>query len=72
MTIERWAPILFGLLGLIIWQASVVALHTPPYVLPGPMAIIAAFTADWQSLLISLAQPSASPPPPCSPPPCLA
>ena len=54
MSIERWAPILFGLLGLIIWQASVVTLHVPPYILPGPIAIIAAFVADWQSLLISL------------------
>jgi NitT/TauT family transport system permease protein len=54
MKTECWAPILFGVFGLLIWQGAVIALHVPVYVLPGPIAIIQAFFADWQSLLISL------------------
>lgn len=52
--IERIAPIAFGLAALLLWQGSVLAFNVPPYVLPGPAAIIAAFWADRGSLLLSL------------------
>ncbi len=51
---ERTAPLLFGLIALILWQIAVTALRVPPYVLPGPVAVIAAFWADRASLLLSL------------------
>jgi NitT/TauT family transport system permease protein len=52
--LERTAPIAFGLLGLILWQTAVSLLHVPVYVLPGPIAIVAAFWSDHASLLLSL------------------
>jgi NitT/TauT family transport system permease protein len=41
MTSRAVAPLAFGLLGLATWQAMVVALHVPEYLLPSPTAIIA-------------------------------
>jgi NitT/TauT family transport system permease protein len=52
--LERAAPIAFGLFFLLLWQGSVSLLHVPSYILPGPVAILAAFWADHLSLLISL------------------
>ena len=37
------APLLFGLLALLAWEAAVARADVPPYILPGPVAIIAAF-----------------------------
>ncbi|OYV64041.1 MAG: ABC transporter permease, partial [Acidiphilium sp. 37-67-22] len=51
---ERWAPIVFGLAALALWQGLVIGLRVPPYVLPGPAAIVIAFWADRASLLLSL------------------
>ena len=51
---ERLAPIAFGLLVLLGWEAYVRAAEIPPYLLPGPLAIIAAFWADPAGLLGSL------------------
>ncbi|MCF3948095.1 ABC transporter permease subunit [Acidiphilium sp. AL] len=53
-SVERAAPIAFGLIGLGLWQGAVSSLHVPVYVLPGPTAIVAAFWIDHTSLLISL------------------
>jgi NitT/TauT family transport system permease protein len=50
----RWAPVLFGLLALTLWEAAVRLLDVPVYVLPGPVAILGAFVADPIGLLQSL------------------
>jgi NitT/TauT family transport system permease protein len=51
----RWAPLLFGLLALSLWEAAVRLGGVPVYVLPGPLAIVGAFVADPWGLLVSLA-----------------
>jgi NitT/TauT family transport system permease protein len=49
------APILFGLLGLAVWEVAVRISGIPVYVLPGPVAVAAAFAADPLGLLQALA-----------------
>ena len=49
-TIERIAPFAFGLAALGFWQGLVWALGVPSYVLPGPIAIIAAYLNDHAAL----------------------
>ena len=44
--VERAAPFAFGLLGLGLWQGLVWLLAVPPYVLPAPAAIAAAYFSD--------------------------
>ncbi len=51
----RLAPFLFGLLSLAAWELAVRLAGVPVYVLPGPLAILAAFFADPTGLLGSLA-----------------
>jgi NitT/TauT family transport system permease protein len=48
-------PALFGVLALAAWEAAVRLRGVPDYVLPGPLAIVAAFLADPTGLLASLA-----------------
>ena len=48
------APILFGVLALLAWEAGVRISGVPSYILPGPAAIIRAFLADPTVLLGSL------------------
>ena len=48
------APALFGALALVLWEAAVRAFAVPPYILPGPVAIAAAFLAAPALLLGSL------------------
>ena len=48
---SRWVPVLFAALVLIAWEALVRALAVPAYLLPGPLAVIAAFF-DAPSLLL--------------------
>ncbi len=50
----RAAPLLFGLLALLGWEAAVRIGGVPPYILPGPAAILRAFMADPALLLGSL------------------
>ena len=50
----RFAPALFGLLALAVWEAAVRLAHVPVYLVPGPIAIVAAFLADPGGLLMSL------------------
>lgn len=47
----RYAPLLFGLLSLVVWQMGVWAWHVPAYLLPGPVAIGAALVADFGVLM---------------------
>ena len=51
----RLAPVLFGFLALAVWEAAVRLLHVPVYLVPGPIAIAAAFVKDPVGLLGSLA-----------------
>ena len=51
----KWAPVLFGLLALVLWQAAVKLGNVPVYQLPGPIAIFGAFAADPVGLLQALA-----------------
>ncbi len=50
----RWAPVLFGLLALGLWEGAVRAFDVPSYLLPGPIAIAGAFVADPLGLLRAL------------------
>lgn len=50
-----WAPALFGLLVLALWEAAVRLADVPVYLLPGPIAIAGAFAADPVGLLQALA-----------------
>jgi NitT/TauT family transport system permease protein len=50
----RLAPLAFGAVFLLLWQAAVLLLHVPDYVLPGPAAIAGAFIDDAGSLLRAL------------------
>ncbi len=49
-----WAPFVSFLLALALWQAAVMLTHVPPYLVPGPMAIVQAFWADAPGLLRAL------------------
>lgn len=51
----RFAPALFGLLALVLWEAAVRLGDVPVYLLPGPIAIVGAFAADPVGLLQALA-----------------
>jgi NitT/TauT family transport system permease protein len=51
----RLAPISFGVLALLGWEAAVRLLDVPVYLVPGPVAIFGAFAADPGGLLVSLA-----------------
>ncbi len=47
---ERAAPFVFGLVALGLWQGAVWAFAMPSYVLPGPIAIVAAYIGDYKTL----------------------
>ena len=55
MMVDRLAPAFFGILMLLGWEFGVRWWDIPPYVLPGPLAVFAAFWADPTGLLESLA-----------------
>ena len=49
-----WAPAAMGFASLAAWEALVRFFAVPSYILPGPLAIIAAFAADPAGLLGAL------------------
>jgi len=49
-TLERAAPFAFGVIALGLWQFIVWALGVPPYVVPGPVAIVNAYLSDYDVL----------------------
>lgn len=51
----KFAPALFGVLALALWQAAVWFGDVPVYEVPGPIAILRAFGSDPRGLLQSLA-----------------
>ena len=50
----KYAPALFGLAALVVWEAAVRITDVPSYLVPGPIAIIQAFLAEPMLLLVSL------------------
>jgi NitT/TauT family transport system permease protein len=52
---ERAAPAVLGVIVLTVWEAVVRVFAIPPYLLPGPLAILGAFAADPLGLLGALA-----------------
>ena len=50
----RYAPALFALLAVALWEAAVRLTGVPSYLVPGPIAIVRAFLADPSTLLWSL------------------
>jgi NitT/TauT family transport system permease protein len=50
----KYAPALFGLAALVVWEVAVRITGVPGYLVPGPIAIIQAFFADPALLLMSL------------------
>jgi NitT/TauT family transport system permease protein len=51
----RFAPAIFGLLALALWEATVRIFDVPIYLVPGPIAVSQAFFQDPIGLLSSLA-----------------
>jgi NitT/TauT family transport system permease protein len=51
----RFAPALFGVFALVLWEGAVRILDVPVYLIPGPLAVVAAFFQDPKGLLVSLA-----------------
>jgi NitT/TauT family transport system permease protein len=49
-----WAPLISFMVALGLWQAAVMLTHVPPYIVPGPLAIVQAFAADAPGLLRAL------------------
>jgi ABC-type nitrate/sulfonate/bicarbonate transport system permease component len=54
MNSEHRAPILFGIIGLMVWQSAVIFIDVPAYVLTGPVACIAAVFGWWATKLFFL------------------
>ncbi|HET7884239.1 MAG TPA: ABC transporter permease [Acetobacteraceae bacterium] len=50
----KFAPTLFALGTLLLWEAAVRVTGVPSYLVPGPIDIVAAFAADPMGLLASL------------------
>jgi NitT/TauT family transport system permease protein len=50
----KYAPGLFALVAVALWEAAVQVTGVPSYLVPGPVAIIVAFLADPSTLLWSL------------------
>lgn len=50
----KYAPALFAVLVLVLWEAAVRLTGVPFYLVPGPVAIVRAFLADPGTLLLSL------------------
>jgi NitT/TauT family transport system permease protein len=50
----KYAPVLFALLAVALWEIAVRLTGVPSYLVPGPIAIISAFLADPSTLLWSL------------------
>lgn len=53
-SVERLIPVLFGVIGLGLWQAAIWITQTPSYVLPGPIAIVNAYIGDYATLNAAL------------------
>ncbi|MEH2033151.1 MAG: hypothetical protein V7K67_26575 [Nostoc sp.] len=48
------APIIVGVLALVLWDMFVRITHLPPYILPGPLLVFKTLITDWNELFPSL------------------
>jgi NitT/TauT family transport system permease protein len=48
------APILVGILMLIVWEIAIQLTNTPPYLLPGPIRVFQELVKEWPKLFPSL------------------
>ncbi|MEH1835299.1 MAG: ABC transporter permease [Nostoc sp.] len=51
---DVWAPMIVGILALVLWDIFVRITHLPPYILPGPLLVFKTLITDWNELFPSL------------------
>ncbi|MBD2359426.1 ABC transporter permease [Tolypothrix sp. FACHB-123] len=51
---DVWAPVLVGILALVLWDILVRVTQLPPYILPGPILVLQTLFTDWRELFASL------------------
>ncbi|MBD2728125.1 ABC transporter permease [Nostoc sp. FACHB-892] len=51
---DVWAPMLVGIIALVLWDIFVRITHLPPYILPGPLLVFKTLITDWSELFPSL------------------
>lgn len=54
LSAEVMAPLLVGLLMLVLWELGVRLFHLPPYLLPGPILVVQTLIQEWSQLFPSL------------------
>jgi NitT/TauT family transport system permease protein len=54
VSVDIIAPIIVGILFLLMWEVSVKILNIPPYLLPSPLLILQTLIKDWNQLFPSL------------------
>ncbi|MBW4604857.1 MAG: ABC transporter permease [Calothrix sp. FI2-JRJ7] len=54
LTADILAPIIVGILVLIVWDVLVKVTNTPPYILPSPVLVLKTLISDWNELFPSL------------------
>lgn len=53
-SVDVIAPVIVGLLAILIWDIFVRVTKTPPYILPGPFLVLKTLIKDWNELFQSL------------------
>ncbi|WP_375513731.1 ABC transporter permease [uncultured Nostoc sp.] len=48
------APMVVGIIALLLWDIFVRITHLPPYILPGPLLVFKTLITDWRELFASL------------------
>jgi len=54
LSFDVLAPLVVGILALMIWEISVKVFNIPPYILPGPILVIQTLIKEWSELFPSL------------------
>ncbi len=54
ISVDVIAPLVVGVLALLIWDIFVRVTNTPPYLLPGPLLVLQTLVSDWSTLFPSL------------------
>ncbi|MDZ8055723.1 MAG: ABC transporter permease [Aulosira sp. ZfuVER01] len=54
LSADVWAPVVVGILVLVLWDILVRVTHLPPYILPGPILVFKTLITDWNELFSSL------------------
>ena len=53
-SVEIIAPVILGIIVLLIWEISVRVMNIPPYLLPGPILVFNTMIQEWNQLFTSL------------------